>query len=446
MDFSSVIHSSALKGLAVLAVFALLAGLYFLSWWAAGFTNNRDAWLLTVGFGLAFGILLLFMYPYGAADIFDYIMHARIISVYHANPFFETIGLYPSDPFYDYAYWKSTPAQYGPLWELISAVPAKLAGDSIINTVLAFKGTVGIFYLASVGMVALILRRQAPQRALAGTLLFAWNPMVIYETFGNGHNDIVMVFFILLAAWAMSRRFYALAIVALTAGTMAKYMPILLIPAAGLIALREIKTNWHRLRYILVAGISSALFVAICFAPFWEGLSTLTVLKRAILYTSSFPSVVLFSFSDSYGYNQTASFLGPIWTASTALFALWMGYRAYRDQDWTSFARSGALTLLFYNLVCNTWFHVWYAMWSLGLIVLLPVGPVWGLGILFSFSVLIKPFFIRPSILWPNPKMSRLLREASLWLGMQLLPWLYTLGYFLFGRKKKPVENKRSES
>ncbi len=43
-------------------------------------------------------------------------------------------------------------------------------------------------------LIAAILRRLAPDRLLAGVVLFLWNPVVLYETIGQGHNDVAMLF------------------------------------------------------------------------------------------------------------------------------------------------------------------------------------------------------------------------------------------------------------
>ena len=85
-----------------------------------------------------------------------------------------------------------------------------------------------------------------PPRALAGTLLLAWNPLILYETLGQGHNDVAMLFWVLACAWCLARRRYTLAVLALVAGALFKFVPLLLLPAAGLIALALVVTLWRR--------------------------------------------------------------------------------------------------------------------------------------------------------------------------------------------------------
>jgi hypothetical protein len=55
--------------------------------------------------------------------------------------------------------------------------------------------------------------------------------------FGMAHNDIALVMWVLAAVWSMTCRRYSLAVLALTIGTLIKFIPILLVPVALLIAI-----------------------------------------------------------------------------------------------------------------------------------------------------------------------------------------------------------------
>ncbi|HEX9012223.1 MAG TPA: hypothetical protein VF813_01860, partial [Anaerolineaceae bacterium] len=181
--------------------FIALGVLYYMGWKAAHYARGWLAWAVVLAGGLAFGLALLFMYPFGAADIADNILHARIFVVYNGNPFINLIHSFPKDPFFVYTAWKDAPSAYGPLWELAAGLATKLAGNGIEANLIAFKALPGLFYLLSLPVAALMLRRVTARPALPALLLLAWNPLVLYEVWGNGHNDIMMAFFILLAGW-----------------------------------------------------------------------------------------------------------------------------------------------------------------------------------------------------------------------------------------------------
>ncbi len=72
--------------------------LYYAGWRAARRASGRDAWAIVAWSTAAFALALLFVYPLGSTDIWDYIMHGRIVGIYHANPFVQVGYDYPKDP------------------------------------------------------------------------------------------------------------------------------------------------------------------------------------------------------------------------------------------------------------------------------------------------------------------------------------------------------------
>jgi len=238
--------------------FLIQGGLYWAGWRLTRWVDGRAAWAIVLGGGLLSGAALLLMYPFGAADIFDYAMHGRILALHGGNPYYDTAQRYSQDPLFAYVGWKNYPTTYGPLWVLLSAAVARLAGDGVVANVLALKLLSGGCAVVGTALVADTLRRMAPERALAGVLLFAWNPIILYETFGNGHNDMAMLVWVLAAVALLARRHYVLAVLGLVAGALVKFIPLLLLPAAALIALRDLPGVWARLRFALLIAVEAA--------------------------------------------------------------------------------------------------------------------------------------------------------------------------------------------
>ena len=274
---------------------ALLAqgALYWFAWQAANMARGRAAWAVVIGGALLLAAPLLFMYPIGSTDIFDYIMHGRMVGVYHANPFVMVAAQFPNDIFRHYSGWPTSTSAYGPLWERLAGGVAQLGGSSVVSNVIAFKLLEVLFLAGSGALIGFLLLRAAPRRALAGVLLLTWNPIVLYETVGNGHNDIAMVFCILAAAVAIYFRRYTLAMLLLLAGALLKFIPILMLPAAGLIALRDLPDWRARLRFVAVTALLSGALILASYAPFWHGLKTLAIDRREKLFTTSLTTVIL---------------------------------------------------------------------------------------------------------------------------------------------------------
>jgi len=399
--------------------------LYWVGWRFSRVARGKRLWLVVLGGALLSGSALLFMYPFDAADIFDNIMHGRILGVYGGNPFIEPAAHYRSDPFYVYMAWKGATSAYGPLWEILAAGAARLAGDGIIANVLAFKLLPGIFLAGSAIVLAMILRTYAPQRTLSGVLLLSWNPLVLYETFGNGHNDIVMVFWILLAAWALGKHRYTLSVLALVAGTLVKFVPLLFLPAVVFISLHHLPNRAARLRWLALVLVISIALVWLAYAPFWDGFVTLSIERRARLFSASFPALIFQSLEKSFGKEFFGNLISSIAAILTVFYAIFRGWRARADDTWEAFPRASYSILFFYLLLTCLWFQQWYALWPMAFAALLPPGHRARLGVFFSLIVLNKQFVIGPFLLRHRPPIPQPWLEVFFTLGLFLLPWVY---------------------
>jgi hypothetical protein len=436
------LDSSFLYGLGIpglwhfILSFLALAVLYGLAWRAAQRASCWPAWLIVLGGSLALGAILLYMAPFDSTDIYDNIVHGRILGLYNGNPFTQVGAHYSyKEPFVAFMGWARSPSAYGPVWEMLAGVTAILAGKDMVATMIAFKLLPGVFTLSSAVVVALILRRVAPEHALAGTLLLAWNPVVLYETWGNGHNDMAMVFWVLLAALALVYARYSLAILSLVCGVLIKYIPVLVLPAAGMVALYHLRSWRARLGFLVVSGLGSLALVFLSLSPYWHGLKTLTIQRRQSLFTASVPST-LFNALDVYRPELNAAEVAKMISLAafglTVLFALAQALRAGRGQPWERFTQSAFNVLVFYLLITNLWFQQWYVLWLIGLAPLLQ-GRARYLAILFGFTSLAKQFIVAPLLFWDGPRFEQPWSELWFTLGSLGIPLAYTVYALLAG-------------
>lgn len=400
-------------------------------WWLIRKVPKAWGWILLVLGGLGSAAALLWMYPYGASDIFDYIVRGRISGVYSGNPFINLPAEYPNDPFYNYMWWHDAPTAYGPLWELLAGLSARLAGDGIIANVIAFKCLSGVFWIGSTAVVARILHRSNPSQVLPRTLLFAWNPILLYETFGNGHNDIVMVFFILLACWAFLENKLLPGFLALTGGVLVKFVPGLLLPAALAFSWRSLTGIRSRVRFTLLAGMACAALVAATYAPFFSGFQNFYLAHQQTLFTTSLPAVTYQLLKGWLGgYASPYVSLGA-WIL-TAIWVFWQAFRLWRQPE-IGFPQAAFHSLYFFLLVTITWFQPWYTPWVLALAVLLPSPWLWMAEVLVFFTRS-KPLIFVPITYWESPYPPQPWLEIQLTLGVMGIPWLFTLAALLRDR------------
>ena len=415
------------RGLGQMILAFLALGLaYWQGWRLARNIQGKTAWAIMLGSSLVSGFLLLFLYPFDAADVFDNMMRGRMLGVYGANPFLQTPAQFARDPIFKYVAWKGWTSAYGPGWEVLAGWVARLAGSGVVANILAFKMLPGAFLLAIVGLVALTLRKTAPKSALANTLLLAWNPVVLYETWGNGHNDMAMVFWILAAVLALLHHRHTLAILALVVGGLFKFIPILLIPPALVLAWRDLRFSRWRAGFLAITMILSILLVVLAYSPFWEGTRVLNVKGRTRLYTTSLPSMIYYTLLDQrWSKAKAAATVSRTALGLIGLFVFRKSQKLWKKPDLEEYLEANAQILLFYLLVACLWFQNWYTLWPAGLASLLKPGPTRRLSLLLGFAALVKPLGIGPLLFWPRPRLAEPWLEIWLSLGVLGLPWIY---------------------
>ncbi len=96
-------------------------------------------------------------------------------------------------------------------------------------SVTAFKAAMSSFDLITVFLLMLVLARSGIDPARA--IIFAWHPLVIFESAHSGHLEAVYIAFLALALLAWSGRKHALTGFALALAALVKFYPVLLLPA-----------------------------------------------------------------------------------------------------------------------------------------------------------------------------------------------------------------------
>ncbi len=361
-------------------------------------------WLGAIGVGLIFVLTPAML----SHDAYAYAAYGRLLVVHHANPYFVTIAAYPHDPFMRLDDWRDTVAAYGPFWLMLNALIALGAQGQPLAYVLTYRLLNLAAHLLNVWLVYNILRRmgRSPRAVAVGTLLYAWNPLVLQESCLGGHIDIGMVTWILLGLYWCIRAeqarmlhtvrgalppMIALTLAMLTKFTAAPMIVLLLV----LLARKTLAPDdsllrhprvWHwsaALRLLAAAiGISAGL-TGICYAVFWLGHSPTEILRSFTAQPSA---------SGEYGsileaihkWTRLYGFPGPPWLAALlrvfSSYSTWQGIKiavavilmlAGMLWQWrvptTRTLALATLALLAGLLIVTPWFFPWYVTWIVGL-------------------------------------------------------------------------------
>jgi len=174
--------------------------------------------------------ILIFSYPALSHDIFNYIFDAKIVTHYQQNPYFHKALDFPNDPMLSFMHWTHRTYPYGPIWLLITLPFSLLGGSMFFPTLLLFKGISALSYLLTILGIEKLAKKLYPENSLLPVVIFALNPLVLFEILMTGHNDLWMMGFSLFALYFLLERQYPKSIFFLLLSIGIKFATAILLP------------------------------------------------------------------------------------------------------------------------------------------------------------------------------------------------------------------------
>jgi hypothetical protein len=359
IDVGGITNHSATGFTLFVVVLTVAFALFGMALWKVFTQANKSTLWLILGFGGVFAFTMAFVYPGTAIDIFSYIAQSVILLQHHANPMVTPAASFPNDSMMGLAGGlgsRGTP--YGPLAILIDAIPTLIFGRNVLASLLLLKFLFSAMLVVEAYLAYRILSHYAPNFALVGALFIAWNPFMLFDFSANGHNDIIVMLFVLLAILALVKEHPVLAFALIVASVLTKYTTALLLPLFLLHSIIYQPHHRARLLYLLkIVGVS-LLLVAVLFAPFWSGTRIFeSLLSEDQYYISSF-STMLFEITSAHLSLEQGKLLGRILFVILYLYALFLSTRK------TPTMLRGCFLALFFFLAFGTpKFQIWYAIW-----------------------------------------------------------------------------------
>lgn len=257
------------------------------------------------------------IYPGYGSDVFDYLGFERMWVVYGDNPLSALPINHPQDWSAAYVWYPDRTPAYGPLWAVLTWPLVRLAGDSPMAAVVAYKILSICAYAACCWLIwsSLDLDRARRQRALVA---FAWSPLVLFEVLGKVHNDVLPALAMLAVVWLLTRRKHALGLPALVAGGLVKITALAAAPAIWLYLW------WQgQRRPALIGALLATLLAVAAYAPFWDGLAALQPIvgqTSRVVWSPASLLIVLSAFVPGGPYETPVRvLLGLAWASACAL-------------------------------------------------------------------------------------------------------------------------------
>jgi hypothetical protein len=379
-----------------------------------------------------------------------------------------------------WVYWKDTPSVYGPVWLWLAGGIAKAAqalGNDIVTHLLGHKLLASAAHLCNIALVWRVagltlqkygvpfggkLRAATADPAhlttmqVAATVTYAWNPLAIIEFGANGHNDVLMLTFMLAALWLHLKGKWPLAIAALAGAVLIKLIAIVLVPGYLWLLLWQGRTEraaWDRESWrksaerVVQAVVIFAGVVVLAYLPFWEGpqiLKSLAGGPPATRMVNSLADVLknigaegLSAFAHAHHWHPYL-FWEPDAIASRVDWPLrwgplmiataWAVLRTWGARTFPEMVRAWGWVLLVYLTVASVWYWPWYASWLLVPVALLGTGRLMRASLILTGSSMAL-YAIFPVVSAPFSELPR-------WSGLVIMapPLAYLLGSWIRDR------------
>lgn len=328
------------------------------------------AWALTAP--CIVNVLLVATVPSLSEDLFSYMAHGMLGITPGDNPL-----LQPADQAAHTALggalaragWHGEIgiSPYGIVWTQIEIAAMKLCGQ-VPAALLVLKSLVAVMSLATAYCIWRFLGYARPSAQLYGTLAYLWNPLILIELAGEGHNDALMLFLVTAALTACALKRPTVSLLAQGFAVATKYVPLLFLPAQLAYLWRQLGSAAGLGRAVLTALGLMLIILAALYAPLWAGVHSFDgLLRRAAPISSASPFGAI---NWILRRSPWAPVAAPLTLAAVTLPLLaLMAWVSLKVHDVMELARAFAWIALGYALFAAPDYWPWYACLPVALLI-----------------------------------------------------------------------------
>lgn len=309
-------------------------------------------------------MIFLLIIPYTSTDVYSYIANGWSAAHYRENPYYTSTGEIAdhykvSDPMFNKVAncWRYETVVYGPVWTAICTGLSWISFGNIDIALLIFKLANLIIHLLNCLLIYKITKKNL------FVVLYGLNPFILFEALSNVHNDIFIVFFILLAIYCIVKKknlFTAVACIAIA--TAIKYFAILILPFIVIYTVRD-KNVKERIKCCIYCGIEYVAILVLCYIVY---LKDLNVLAGLLIQQGKYNRSIFYVLYEVLGKNT--EILSKIQNIVLGIFAIYYIYVVIRllfskEIKLYQTIQKYHFILMIFTFILITNFNPWYIMW-----------------------------------------------------------------------------------
>lgn len=304
---------------------------------------------------------------------------------------------------------------YGPLWALISGMVMWCAGNHWLIGAILFKFLLAGAWIGCLWIIWKLLRQYSLWQQCVGIAIFGWLPLSVIQTVADGHNDVFMVWFLLLWLFYLGKNEPVRASLSLAASATVKYI------TAPLFLLDLLHWRYSRkqsLSSTILQVLVTTAFGLIVFGIFYrspEFFNSTNAMRHWLFFR---PSDAVVAFERLTGIK--------LWYASLAVRALFPIIAVYslllyvRRPEHDNFMKAtlAVISAILFSAVGHVW--PWFVLWAIGLAALVPGSALtrWIIGV-----ALASPFVLLVWVVFPNASHNLIFEVPALVLYTFVIVW-----------------------
>lgn len=325
-------------------------------------TKSKDIMKWTILISILFWVII----PVTSTDTFYYVSVGRLMS-YNINPYVESMKefvengnqhLLTTDSLINLGYnnyWNFMLVVYGPLFTALCSVISFISAGNEFIAVYLYKFFVLLVHIAN---TYLIFKNTQNKKLM---LAYGINPFVLFQYIANGHNDIFILFFMLLAIYYLKEKHNLYKCVFfLTLASGIKFITILFLPFLVLYSCQK-ETFSKRILICINSGIIFILIFLLCFIPF---ASDYTVFYKFLLQREIYSCSIYSIFRSFLGAEMTTIIKDVYFILFFIGFIITCFYFLFKKEISWSLTRNTCLIIgLIFMLIVLTNLKPWYIIW-----------------------------------------------------------------------------------
>lgn len=349
-------YNGCIQGVVYLVLLIFFSIIYIIMLKHDIFKNKKQIAIFITIISILFTIML----PILSSDIYYYIGDSWLSAKYNENPYYTSVYDLQQQGINDEilqntGIWKKTTSVYGPIWNILAKALVSLSFGNITIALYVFKIASLITHLFNCYYIYKITLKTK------NVIMYGLNPLILVEVLSNVHNDVYLIFMILLAIYFLLKKkniFISVAFMALSVAT--KYSTALLVPFLLLYYYKD-KTMLKRFAYCMIAGVSIIAIVAILYLPYFKDFSIYTnMLVQDGKFSQSIMAILKVKTKANI-FNTINRLRIPIFLVMYITSLIILLFK--KDITFEEICNKYNLFMILFVFVVITNFQRWYIMW-----------------------------------------------------------------------------------